>query len=151
MAITASGLYGLTLEKMMNATSLPSSGLESETAVKVLMVTDSEAPNFDTHNFRDDILAEVTGTGYSAGGVAITSTELTLSSGVLTYDAADASWASSTIANAMAAVGYFARGGASTADELVFLSDFVNAASSSSGTFTIQWSASGIFTVDYTP
>jgi hypothetical protein len=151
MAVTASGLYGLTLEKMMNATSLPSSGLESETAVKVLMVTDSESPNFDTHNFRDDIAAEVTGTNYTAGGVAITSTELTLSSGVLTYDAADASWASSTIANAMAAVGYFARGGASSADELVFLSDFVNAASSSSGTFTIQWSASGIFTVDYTP
>jgi hypothetical protein len=151
MAVTASGLYGLTLEKFLNATSLPSSGLESETAVKVLMCTDSETPNFDTHNFRDDIAAEVTGTGYSAGGIAITSTELTLASGVLTYDAADASWASSTIANAMAAVGYFARGGASTADELVFLSDFVSAASSSSGTFTIQWSASGIFTVDYTP
>ncbi len=151
MTITAAGLYGLTLEKMMNATSLPTNGLESETAVKVLMVTDSEAPNFDTHDFRNDITAEVTGTGYTAGGVVITSTELTLSGGVLTYDAADASWSSSTIANAMAAVGYFGRGGASSADELVFLSDFVSAASSSSGTFTIQWSASGIFTVDYTP
>lgn len=151
MTVTASGLYGLTLEKMMNATSLPSSGLESETAVKVLMVTDSEAPNFDTHDFRNDITAEVTGTNYTAGGVAITSTELTLSSGVLTYDAADASWASSTIANAMAAVGYFARGGASSADELVWLSDFVSAASSSSGLFTIQVSASGWWTNDYTP
>ena len=151
MAVTASGLYGLTLEKMMNATSLPTNGLESETAVKVLMVTDSETPNFDTHNFRDDITAEVSGTGYTAGGVVITSTELTLSSGVLTYDAADASWAASTITNAMAGVGYFARGGASSADELVFLSDFVTAASSSSGTFTIQWNASGIYTVDYTP
>jgi hypothetical protein len=151
MAVTAAGLYGLTLEKMLNATSLPTNGLESETAVKVLMCTDSETPNFDTHNFRDDIAAEVTGTGYSAGGVVITSTELTLSSGTLTYDAADASWAASTIANAMAGVGYFARGGASSADELVFLSDFVSAASSSSGTFTIQWSASGIFTIDYTP
>lgn len=151
MAITASGLYGLTLEKFLNVTALPTNGLESETAVKVLMCTDTEAPNFDTHNFRDDIVAEVTGTGYTTGGVVITSTELTLSSGVLTYDAADASWAASTISNAMAAVGYFVRGGASTADELVFLSDFVSAASSSSGTFTIQWSASGIFTVDYTP
>lgn len=151
MTITASGLYGLTLEKFLIATSFPTSGLESETAVKVLMVTDSEAPNFDTHDFRNDITAEVTGTGYTAGGVVITSTEVTLSGGVLTYDAADASWSSSTIANAMGAVGYFARGGASSADELVFLSDFVTAASSSSGTFTIQWSASGIFTVDFTP
>lgn len=151
MAVTASGLYGLTLEKMMNATALPTNGLESETAVKVLMVTDSEVPNFDTHDFRNDITAEVTGTGYTAGGVVITSTELTLASGVLTYDAADASWSSSTIANAMAAVGYFGRGGASSADELVFLSDFVTAASSSSGTFTVQWNAAGIYTVDYTP
>lgn len=149
MAITASGLYGLTLEKMLIDT--VGLSLESETAVKVLMVTDSEAPNFDTHDFRNDILAEVTGTGYTAGGNALTTTEVTLSSGVLTYDAADVSWPSSTISNAMAGVGYFARGGASSADELVFLSDFVTAASSSSGTFTIQWNASGIFTVDYTP
>lgn len=151
MAITASGLYGLTLEKFMNATAMPTNGLESETAVKVLMCTDTEAPNFDTHNFRDDIVAEVTGTGYSAGGVVITTTELTLASGVLTYDSADPSWAASTIANAMAAVGYFARGGASSADELVWLSDFVSAASSSSGLFTVQVSASGWYTVDYTP
>lgn len=152
MSITASGLYGLTLEKFLNVTSLPASGLESETAVKVLMVTDTETPDFNADNFRDDVTAnEVSGTGYSAGGVVITSTELTISGGVLTYDAADASWASSTIANAMAAVGYFARGGADTADELVFLSDFVSAASSSGGTFTVQWSASGIWTVDFTP
>ena len=152
MAVTASGLYGLTLQKMMNATALPTSGLDSETAIKVLLVTDSEAPNFDTHDFRNDITAEVPATGnYTTGGNVITSTALTLSAGVLTYDAADTSWSTSTIANAMAAVGYFGRGGASSADELVFLSDFVTAASSSSGTFTVQWNAAGIFTVDYTP
>jgi hypothetical protein len=152
MAVTASGFYGLTLEKFLNVTSLPASGFESETAVKVLMVTDSETPDFNVDNFRDDVTAnEVSGTGYTAGGVAITSTELTISGGVLTYDAADPSWAASTITNAMAAVGYFARGGADTADELLWLSDFVTAASSSSGTFTIQWHASGIWTVDFTP
>lgn len=151
MAISGSGLYGLTLEKFLNVTSLPTSGLESETAVSGLMVTDSYTPAYDTHNFRDDITNEVTGTGYTSGGLTLTSTELTLSSGVLTYDAADSAWAASTIANAMAEVGYFARGGASTADEVLFLSDFVSAASSSSGTFTIQRSASGILTVDYVP
>lgn len=152
MAITASGFYGLTLEKMMNSTSLPASGLESETAVKALMVLDAETPDFNADNFRDDVTAnEVTGTGYSAGGVVLTSTEVTLAGGVLTYDTADPSWAGSTIANAMAAVVYFARGGADTADELIFLSDFVTAASSSAGTFTIQVSASGWFTLDFTP
>jgi hypothetical protein len=147
MAVTASGLYGLSLEKMMIDTLGES--LEAEDN-KVLMVTDTEAPNFDTHDFRADIAAEVTGTGYSAGGIALTSTEITLSSGVLTFDAADSSWAASTIANAMAAV-FYTNVGASATDQLISLSDFVSAASSSSGTFTIQWSASGIFTLDYTP
>ena len=152
MAITASGIFGLTLEKMMNATALPTNGMESETAVKVLMVLDTLTPNYDTHDFRNDVTSnEVSGTGYTAGGVVITTTDLTLSAGVLTYDSADPSWASSTIANAMGAVGYFGRGGADTADELIWLSDFITAASSSSGTFTIQVAAGGWLTVDYTP
>lgn len=150
MAITASGLYGLTLEKQFIDTIGLS--LESETAVKVLMVTDTETPDFTADAFRSAVTAnEVSGTGYTAGGNTLTTTEITLASGVLTYDAADVSWSSSTISNAMAGAGYFARGGADTADELIFLSDFVTAASSSSGTFTIQWNASGIFTVDFTP
>jgi hypothetical protein len=148
MTITASGLYGLSLEKMLINTLGQS--LESETIMKVLMVTDTEAPNFDTHDFRNDILAEVTGTGYTLGGNVITTTEVTLASGVLTYDAADTSWTTSTIANAMAAVGYTNVGSAAT-DQLIWLSDFVSAASSSAGTFTIQWAATGIFTIDYTP
>jgi hypothetical protein len=147
VAVVASGLYGLSLEKMMIDTLGES--LEAEDN-KVLMVTDTEAPNFDTHDFRADIAAEVTGTGYTSGGVAITSTEITLASGVLTFDSADPSWSSSTIANAMAAVGYTNVGSAAT-DQLIWLSDFVTAASSSSGTFTIQVAAAGWFTIDYTP
>jgi hypothetical protein len=148
VAVVGSGLYGLSLEKMLIDTLGQS--LESETIMKVLMVTDSEAPNFDTHDFRADITAEVTGTAYSAGGVVITGTEVTLASGVLTYDSADPSWAGSTISNAMAAVGYTAVGSAAT-DQLIWLSDFVTAASSSSGTFTVQVAAGGWWTVDYVP
>jgi len=152
MAITASGIFGLTLEKMMNSTSLPASGLESETATKMAMITDSAAPNFDTMDFWNDLEAnEVSGTGYTAQGNVLTSTEVTLSSGVLTYDAADPAWVTSTIANAMAGVDMFDRGGATSADEIVCLLDFVTAASSSGGTFTINLNASGIWTLDYTP
>lgn len=146
MAITASGLYGLTLEKMF----IDSSGesLEAEDN-KTLLVTNSESPNFDTHDFRNDITAEVSGTGYTAGGTALTTTNITLSSGVLTFDAADTSWASSTI-TARAAVHYF-NVGASSTDQLVYLINFGSDVSTSSGTLTIQYSASGIFTLDYTP
>jgi len=147
MTITASGLYGLTLEKVFIDTLGESFEAEDN---KVLMVTDSEAPNFDTHDFRNDILAEVTGTGYTLGGVALTSTEITLASGVLTFDAADVSWASSTIANAMAAV-HYTNVGTSATDQLCSLHDFVTAASTTNGTFTIAWHASGLWTLDYTP
>jgi len=150
MAITASGLYGLTLEKMMISTALPTSGLESATAVKCQLVLDALTPNFDSNAFRSSNTSnEVSGTGYTAGGVILASPAVTLASTVLTYDTADPSWASSTITNAMAAVGYFARGGADTADELVWLSDFVTAASSSAGTFTVQVAAAGWWTLDY--
>jgi hypothetical protein len=144
VSITASGLYGLTLEKFFIDTAGES--LEAEDN-KGLMVTDTHTPNFDTHDFRDDVTNEVTGTGYTAGGNAITTTEITLSGGVLTYDAADAAWATSTIANARAEFGYHD----AVTDELLFMSAFAADASSAGGTFTIQRHASGIFTVDYTP
>jgi hypothetical protein len=150
MAITAAGLYGLTLEKMFIDTIGLS--LESETAVKGMLVLDAYAPAYDTHDFRADVTAnEASGTGYTAGGVVLTGTEITLSSGVLKYDAVDPAWAASTISNAMALVGYFTRGGADTADELIWLSDFVTAASTVAGTLTVQFDAAGIWTVDYTP
>jgi hypothetical protein len=51
MAITASGLYGLTLEKMLIDTAGQS--LEAETHKGMLML-DAYTQNFDTHYFRDD-------------------------------------------------------------------------------------------------
>lgn len=158
MAITASGLYGLTLEKMLIDTAAES--LESETDVRCALILDTYAQDYNTHAFWNSAATgepgehEVSGTGYTAGGELLTTTELTIASGVLTYDAADVSWASSTITDAMAAVGYFQVGAdlSTPADDmLVFLSDFVTAASTSNGTFTVQWNASGIFTVDFTP
>lgn len=144
MAITASGLYGLTLEKFFNNGA--ALNLEAEDN-KVAMVTDTHTPDFDAHDFYADLTNEVSGTGYTAGGAALTSTEITLSGGVLKYDAADVAWTTSTITNAMAAIGY----ADAVTDELIFCSDFVTAASTTAGTFTIVWSASGIFTLDYTP
>lgn len=147
MAITAPGMYGLTLEKMLIDTAGQS--MEAETH-KMLLVTDSYTPDFDTHEFRDDITNEVTGTGYTAGGVTVTSTEITLSSGVLIFDAADTVYETVTIADAMASVFYFNVGSAET-DMLVLLQDFVTAASATAANFTIQHHSDGILRIDYTP
>lgn len=144
MAVS-SGLYGVTLEKMLINTA--AIDLEAETN-KVALLTDSHTPDFTADATYADLDNEVPGTGnYTTGGQALTGTQITLASGILTYDATDSVWSTATIANAMAAVGYADAVG----DELIFLSDFLTAANSSAGTFTVQWHASGIFTVDFVP
>lgn len=104
---------------------------------KVLLVTSSYSPNKDTHDRRDDITNEVTGTGYSAGGVtsACTVTKDTANDKV-TLQFASVSWASSTI-TARGAVIYKSRGGASSADELIAYNDFGADVSTTAGTFTV--------------
>lgn len=148
MAITASGLFFPTLEKMLIDTAGQS--LEAETHNGAL-ITDSATPNFDTHDFFNDLNAnEVSGAGYTALGTNLTTTEITTSSGVLTYDHDDVSWASSTITSAMALVGMFDVGSAAT-NMLIYLSDFVTAVSTSNGTLLVTVAAGGIFTWDFTP
>lgn len=148
MAITAAGLFGLTLEKYLITTGPVS--MEAET-MKEFLITDSATPNFDTHDFRNDLDAnEVSGPGYTAGGVAVGTTEITLSGGTLTFDAADTVYTTVTISNAMA--GVLTEGNATnTIDDLILLQDFVTAASATAANFTIQHAAGGIMTWDYTP
>jgi hypothetical protein len=104
---------------------------------KALLVTSSYTPNKDTHDFRNDVTNEVTGTGYTAGGVttACTVTKDTANDRV-TLQFAAVSWATSTI-TARALVIYKSRGGASSADELVAYNDFGSDVSSTAGTFSV--------------
>jgi hypothetical protein len=104
---------------------------------KVMLVTSSYTPNKDTHDKRDDVTNEVSGTGYTAGGVtsACTVTKDTANDRV-TLSFAAVNWASSTI-TARAAVIYKSRGGLASADELVCYVDFGADVSSSSATFSL--------------
>jgi hypothetical protein len=148
MAITASGLFGLSLEKALIDTLADSWEAEDN---NIALVSDSATPNFDTMDFWNDLSAnEVTGTNWAAGGVALTGTELTISSGTLVHDATDVSVASTTITSAMCSVFYRTTGNSATA-ELLDLHDFVTAVSTSTGTFGIQWHATGRDIFDYTP
>lgn len=153
MAITASGLYLLTEEKRMIDT--VGLSMESETSMKGALVLDAYTPNFDTHDFWNDVSAnEVTGTtNYTAGGSLLTTTEVTVGSpaaGQIKFDVADPAWASSTIPNAMALVGYYVVGSSAT-DMLHFLLDFVTAVSSVAGALTVQIAANGVYYIDGTP
>jgi hypothetical protein len=107
---------------------------------KTMLVTSSYTPNKDTHDRRDDVTNEVSGTGYSAGGAtsACTVTKDTANDKV-TLSFAAVSWASSTI-TAAAAVIYKSRGGASSADELVAYVDFGGNVSTTGSTFSLSTS-----------
>ncbi len=147
MAITASGFYGLTIEKMFIDTAAQS--MEAETH-KGLLVDDTYTHDYTVHDFRNDLTNEVTGTGYTLGGNTITLTEITLATGTLTWDFADPSWTTSTITNAMAHISYFNVGSTAT-DQLLLLLDFVTAVSTTAGTLTVQIAAAGAMTLDFTP
>lgn len=104
---------------------------------KAMLVTSAYTPNKDTDNRRDDVTNEVSGTGYTAGGVAsvCTVTKDTANDRV-TLQFAAVSWASSTI-TARALVIYKSTGGAASTDALVAYNDFGSDVASSGGTFSV--------------
>lgn len=105
---------------------------------KVLLTTSSYTENKDTHDFRDDVTNEVTGTGYTAGGnTATVSVSLDTANDRLDITLGGTTWTTSTI-TARKAVYYKSRGGAASADELIAVNDFSSDVVSSAGTFTLN-------------
>src|SRR5512135_2516435 len=66
--------------------------------IRVMLCTASYVPNLDTHVFKSDVTNEISGTGYVAGGAALTSKTATYDapSDTTTWDAADTVWATAT-------------------------------------------------------
>lgn len=114
--------------------------LEADT-IKVMLTTSAYTPTA-THNVKTDITNEVSGTGYTAGGAALASKTVTQAA-TTAWDAADLTWASSTI-TARVAVIY---DDTMTNKDLICAFDFGSDQSSSGGNFTLQWNASGIITL----
>ena len=104
--------------------------------VKVMLLT--ALPDKDADLKRSDLPTEASGSGYTAGGVTISVTvaatdtvnddvEVTL--GAAAWDPASIS--------AVAAVYYKSRGGAASADELIFCRDFGGTVTSTAAEFSI--------------
>jgi hypothetical protein len=107
---------------------------------KAMLVTSAYAENRATHTKRSDVTNEVSGTGYTAGGAAITlSASVNTSTHRLTLTIPTTTWASSTI-TARKMIVYRARGGASSADELVCCID--NGTDVITSSTTMTWNAS---------
>lgn len=104
---------------------------------KMLLVTTSYTPNKDTHDKRDDVTNEVSGTGYTAGGAATACTVTKdTANDRLTLSFASTSW-SGTDVTPKGGVIYKSRGGASSADELVAYIDFGGTVTPAGGTLTV--------------
>ena len=116
--------------------------------MRVSLHTSTYTPNQDTHDFFDDATNEVVGTGYTAGGVALTGETMAYNAGSNTWtlDANDAQWPSSTI-TARYAVVYDRTPATDATRPLVGYQDFVTDAASAAGLFEIVWNAGGIVSV----
>ena len=151
MAVTASGLFFPTWRDLLDTTQL-AIDLDLETH-KGAMFTDTVTPNFGTdtaYGASPYDANEVAGANYTAGGKVITTSVISDESGTLTWDGDNLTWASSTITDAMCCLIY----ADALADQAIVLVDFVSAASTVNGTFTITWAApasGGIFNIDLTP
>ena len=113
--------------------------LASDT-IRVMLTTSSYTPS-TSHDFVDDITNEITGTGYTAKGEAISGGSV--SGG--TWDADNTSWTSATFTTRYGVI-YKDTGTASTSPLIAYI-DFGSDQSPSDQSFNINWNASGIINV----
>lgn len=170
MAWTASGIYVHTIQEALRATAITGTGgldfrlatwkiaLHSNALTQGSGILDYSAADTTWVNTN-----EVSGTGWAAGGVALsaaaagaTSTAPTLAEGTagsLRYDMGDVSVASTTLTNARGCIIYADNitAPADLADAMAVAVTFGADFSTVAGTFGVQWSATGVFEIDLTP
>lgn len=114
--------------------------------IKVMMTTASYTPAQDTHDYKDDVTNEVSGTGYTAGGAALGTKSIGTAAGCIArLIAADPSWTSSTISGARTAVIYASLTATASSCPLVGYCTFDADTSSSSGTFSLDFDGTNGF------
>jgi hypothetical protein len=142
MAVTAL-VYGGFLQSLANK----EIDLDSD-VLKIMLCTSAYTPNQDTHRYKSSVTGEVSGTGYVSGGNTLASVAVTYTAGTntLTLDAADTSWANSTI-TARYAVIYDNTPATDATRPLIAVIDFGADVSSSGAAFNITFDAAGIVTL----
>lgn len=115
--------------------------------IKLSLHTSTYTPNADTHVDFADVTNEVSGTNYTSGGETITCT-VTETGGTVTVDGSNATWSQSGSGfnDARYAVLYKDTGTASNSPLIGYI-DFTSDKGNVDGDLTVQWNASGIFTL----
>lgn len=114
-------------------------------AITTSLHTVTYVPNQDTDDFWNDASNEITGTGYSTPGLAMTGKTTTYDSGTneTRLDGVDASWTTASF-TARIAVVYSNTAGATSTDPVLTYVDFGGDETVASGTFSIVWDATGV-------
>jgi hypothetical protein len=146
MAITGSGVFGLTLRDGLKGTIVLDLDL---TTHKVAMFTNTVTNNFDTdtaYGVSPWNANEVAGTGYTAGGMLLATPTFAIASSLLVWDAPDIAWTTSTITNARCALLY---ADALAGNNAIALLDFGSNFSTVADTFNLHFNTAGIVIFDY--
>ena len=149
-AWSVSGMPLLTWIDILDATQLAID--LSLTSHKWAMYDNSNTPNFSTDSAYS-ATNEVSGTGYTATGRTIATgggspTVTESPTGTLMYDQNDMVWTAPTTVTAYGAKLYAE---ALATDNIIVECYFGGAITSTAGTFTIQFAAGGVLTLDLTP
>lgn len=120
---------------------------------KLMLVDNSNAPDLDADDFRDDRTTGelANGSGYSTGGVTLASVAVTYDSASdqVRFDHADPSWTFTASKTWRYGDVYKSRGGAASADELVANLDW-GADQTVNTAYTLQIDSAGLLYIDVT-
>lgn len=133
----ASGIYNRFKANLMNG----EVDLEADT-IKVMLLDNSHSFTA-TNNVIGDVSAnEISGTGYTAGGKALSGKAVTQAA-TTKWDATDIEWTTATFTAYHAAI----YDDTHATDDLIASFDFGGAQAVAGATFKIQWHADGIITL----
>ena len=116
--------------------------------IKGMLCTSTYSPDQDTHRYKSSVTNEVSGTGYTAGGLTLASKAITYTAAtnVFAIDAADLVWSNATI-SARYLVVYDDTPATDATKPLIALYDFDTMISSTAANFTVTFDAAGLATV----
>jgi len=115
-------------------------------SVKAMLATSSYVPNRDTHRYKSSVTNEAVGTGYTAGGKALTTKSISwnTSTHTLVLDCDDIVWTTATV-QARYLIFYVDTGTAATSPLICYV-DFGADVTSTGGSFTAAIPAAGFLT-----
>lgn len=118
---------------------------------KLMLCDDTYTSDIDAHDYKNDITGELSGGGYTAGGVALGSLTWTQTgaSNLWTLDAADSNWNPLSATNLRYAVGYCSTPATDATRPVLFLVTLDANQTFTGANFTLSWNASGIVYLNY--